>query len=24
MDCLERNNIVRPAVRLRPIGNLKN
>lgn len=24
MDCLERNSIVRPVVRLRPIGNFKN
>jgi tRNA-splicing ligase RtcB len=24
MECLERNRIVRPAVRLRPIGNFKN
>ncbi len=24
MECLERNGVVRPAVRLRPIGNFKN
>ena len=24
MECLERNRVVRPAVRLRPLGNLKN
>ena len=24
MECLELNRIVRPAVRLRPLGNFKN
>ena len=24
MNCLERNEIVRPTVRLRPLGNFKN